>query len=464
MKKAKGLIWAASGIGLIVILVVVVFMVGHYTQIRKDFERLEKESYDTVFFSMYPTDNYAEEDYMHFRGMQVVRCDYEIPNGKLIKQYMSKVISTENVITTVYLGIDPEKVAFKDVQELAQAYPEIAFEIVYAYPQVTYWLDKSDKACEKALQKYLVFAENLLGVPNVRLYLFSGEEWLICNKGNYESEFSVNAAVSQFLMCNSDLLHPYMLKPETVGIEMANMRELIERYRTNPMEYPDARGYDIVFLGDSIMGNYTDSMSVPEVVGTLTNANVYNCGYGGTSAASGENNACPVSMIVEALASGDVSRLPEGELVYKGVKSFLNRENPGNSVMFVINYGLNDYFNGFQVSTEDAFDISSYSGALRAAIKCLQENYPEALILLNTPNFTIYYECGEEIRSDVGGKLTDYVEAVIQVGEEMGVEVLDNYNEIPITEENWTTYLSDGCHLNEYGRFLLGSRIALKIQ
>ena len=464
MKKSRKPVWALLGIGLIIMITVLIYWIGSYRHIRKDFERLEKESYDTVFLSMYPIDNYAEEDYTHFRGMQTVCCDYEIPNDTVLKWYMKKVASSGNTVRTVYLGVDPQKVEYTAIQELAQSYPEIAFEIVYIYPQITYWMDKSEDFCEKAVQRYLVFAQNMLGVTNVNLYFFSGEEWLICNKGNYESELLTNVAVSQFLMCNSDTLHSYRLKPETVEQEMAKLQELIDSYRSNPVEYVDASGYDIVFLGDSIIGNYIDSMSVPQVVGNLTGAEVYNCGLGGMSAAAGENSLCPVPRVVRALTEEDASLLPGESVMKQGVESFLKRPDQEKNLMFVINLGLNDYFNGHPVSSQEPYDEASYSGALRIAIEALQEHYPEARILLNTPNFTIYYECGEEVRSEKGGRLTDYVEAVIQLGEELGVEVLDNYHELPITETNWPIYQSDGCHLNERGRFLLGSRIALRIQ
>ena len=109
-------------------------------------------------------------------------------------------------------------------------------------------------------------------------------------------------------------------------------------------------------------------------------------------------------------------------------------------------------------------DITTYQGALRAGIKKLQEAYPETQILLMTPNFTTYSECGKVQISEVGGVLEEYVEAVLSLAEECEVNVLDNYHELPITLENWKKYLADGCHLNERGRFLVGKRIAQKLK
>ena len=131
--------------------------------------------------------------------------------------------------------------------------------------------------------------------------------------------------------------------------------------------------------------------------------------------------------------------------------------------MFVINYGLNDYYNGAALVSEDPYDISTYGGALRGGIQKLKEAYPDAQIVLMTPNFTTYFDYGQGRNSEEGGMLEDYAKLALEVAKEQQIEVLDNYHELPITKENWKDYQDDGCHLNERGRFLLGSRIAKMI-
>lgn len=464
MKKNKKLILPIFIVICVLVVGCVAFLLNHYIKIQKDFTRLQEEDYDTVFFSMYPVDNYAEEDYAYFRGMDIVKTSYNIANGKILRQYMDTAKASGNVVSTVYLGVDPERAAKEDVVIMVQESPEVAFEIILAYPQIEYWLEKSEKKCEEALQAYEEMAEWLTVLPNVRVYFFSGDEWLICNEANYEDTFQTNIEVSQFLMCNSDYLHYYQMTADTVESDIREMRELIAQYRTNRPEYANAADMDIVFLGDSIIGNYTNSMSVPEVVKALTGARVYNCGYGGKSAALAEKTPISLPDIVDAVIRGDATSLPEGEQVTAGVTQFLEREDIADRLMFVINYGLNDYYEGIPVRTEDAYDITTYSGAIRTALEKLQEAYPDAEILLMTPNFTTYYGCGTEVMSEVGSPLAEYADAVLTLSQELEVEVLDNFRELPITRENWMVYQDDGCHLNERGRFLLGSRIAGKIQ
>ena len=115
------------------------------------------------------------------------------------------------------------------------------------------------------------------------------------------------------------------------------------------------------------------------------------------------------------------------------------------------------------VTTSDPYDITSFSGALRTSISRLKEAYPNACILLSAPNYTSYHSNGTEIQTEAGGVVTDYVNAVLTIAAENNCLVLNNYTEAGINAENHTVYLSDGCHPNERGRFIVGSLMAQKL-
>ena len=131
--------------------------------------------------------------------------------------------------------------------------------------------------------------------------------------------------------------------------------------------------------------------------------------------------------------------------------------------MFVINYGLNDYFYGVPLESSDPHDAGSYAGALRAGINALQGAYPEAKIMLMSPHFSINFNFGKDVRGESGGDLEAYADTAIAVAKEMGIEVLDNFRELGITKENWEMYQTDGTHPNEKGRFLLVEKIVWRI-
>ncbi len=426
---------------------------------RTDFIRLEQEDYDTVFLSMFPIQHYKEEDYAYYWAKDTLKAEVTIPNTKIYDAYVNAAFPPEHTVTGAYLGIRPEQLPLSKITALLERETETTFDILFPYPQLSYWNALDEEYCRELLECYELYAAALLPYENARLYLFAGVEWLVGNPGNYDHLFRTNEDISRTLMCNTDDFHGYMLTPDNLEASFENLRQMIIASGEQVTIYPDASDWDVVFLGDSFFANYTDSASIPGVVRGFTGATVFNCGLGGQSAAFHTQTNISFPDIVRAFTSGTTEGLPTDSPLFQNAGSFLDRE-PEKHLMFVINYGLNDYFRGMAVSTDDSYDETSYKGALRKGITDLQKAYPDAEIILNTPTFTVYYENGTELRSDVGGQLIDYVEAVRELGEELNITVLDTYQLLPTTAENWTGFLTDGCHPNESTRFLLGSLLA----
>ncbi len=450
-------------LGILMIIAIAIWL-KHGVKIKADFDRLQSEDYDTLFISMYPIHYYDEADYAYYRGLDCVKMEYPIAHGKIAKWYMHTAMKSGNNITRVYLGIDPEHASEDDIVQLIQAYPNILFDVILPYPQMEYWIEKSDTEFDKIIKKYQILSEGLLTLANVDLYYFGSEEWLIANPENYEDAHLVNESVSEFLMCNTDAQHPYEMTSANVQVKYEELRELVQQYKNSPIAYSNAENVEIVFFGDSIIGNYTNSLSIPEIVKGLSGATVYNCGYGGCSAAKREGELGDFVKIVEAFLNGETGDLPEDKPVYTGIRQFREREVSGKQVMFVINFALNDYYAGVPVKSEDNYDVYSFAGAIRKGVEKLQEAYPEAQILLMTPNISAQYNFGKDKTTEQGGTLEEYAQVLYQLAEELGVEILDNFKELPIDEKNWSTYIPDGTHLNEMARFWVGSRIAQRIR
>ena len=274
VKRNRKLIIAGAGCLTAVILTVITFVGIWFGRCGEDFSRLKEETYDTVFFSMYPTDYYDEADYEHFRGMDVVRTSYAIPDTRILEVYMDTAVNSGNSISTVYLGIDPEKARTEDIFQITLENPETMFEIVLAYPRMDYWLAMTEEEYQNVLNTYRDFAGNVLGLENVRVYYFNNAEWLLCNPANYIDTFQTNEETSLLLMCNSDEQHSFILNVENFHERFNQAQALVERYRKEPAEYVDAAEWEIIFFGDSVIGNYQGSLSIPGVVGGLTNATV----------------------------------------------------------------------------------------------------------------------------------------------------------------------------------------------
>lgn len=105
---------------------------------------------------------------------------------------------------------------------------------------------------------------------------------------------------------------------------------LVQQAVSSPATYPDLSDYDLVFFGDSVMGNYKDFASIPGVIGALTGAKVHNLAVGGSSATRSNGENASFNEVVENLLSTSSLSLPDDD-----------------KLCFVINYGLNDYFEGY---------------------------------------------------------------------------------------------------------------------
>lgn len=448
---------------LMAVIALLIWLYPHGKKIKKDFERLQSERYDTLVLAMFPIDYYDESDYTLYRAMNAVQMSYRIPNGRILKQYIEKAKDSGNPLQRVYMGIDPERVSKEDVTELIQGNPEIFFEVVLPYPQMDYWTGMKEMEFAEVMQQYRDIMGVVLSYGNTALYSYGSEEWLVANSKNYVDEYNTNESVSEFLMCNTDDSHPYGVNLANADRIFADYKRLYDKYR-NHEGYPDASGTEIIFFGDSVIGNYTNSLSVPEVVSALSGAKVYNLGFGGKSAAFSESTEVAFPQVVEAFLTGNPQKLPEDSQVYAGIRTYVENKEAGAPTMFVINYGLNDYFYGVPLESNDLYDANSYAGALRAGIKALQEAYPQAQILLMSPHFSINFNFGKDVRGEFGGNLEDYANTAVAVAKEMKIEMLDNFHELGISEENWEVYQTDGTHPNEKGRFMLGEKIVWRIK
>lgn len=428
-------------------------------QQREDYRRIASEVYDSVFLSTYPVPGLENEDFIHYLGTNTLVASYSIPSKKVLEDYVARIAQSGNVIGKIYLGVRPDLISSEDVMALSAAYPGVVFDIFLSYPSLDYWCRLSDTDCHELLYAYGDFITDLILEERIRLYSLGSSEWLIANPHNYESDFSVQPSIARKVLLLPYTGQDYLLTADNAAAFLDNLTLLVTGERSTPSVYPDYSDRAVVFFGDSVIGNYTDSTSIPGVVSGLTGATVYNCGYGGNSAALWSDIPISLPGIVRALADGDVSSVPTDAQAYAGIGAYLESPPTGKALSFVISYGLNDYFLGLPLSGPDPYDITTYTGAIRTAVDTLQSNFPEAQIILMTPTFCTYFNNGTEKQSEAGGVLTDYVDAVLSLGEELSVTVMDNYRELGINIQNSSEYLGDGCHPKESGCYLIGNKI-----
>lgn len=245
--------------------------------------------------------------------------------------------------------------------------------------------------------------------------------------------------------------------------------------------------YDIVILGDSVVGNVWGEVSVDSVLAKRLDKTVFNGAFGGSCmsvptqqmwGSMSSTEWCMVKL-AEAIAYEDW-KSQETAMAYADsykevnlqvLDYFAERMEVLSQIDFsqveilLIEHGTNDYNNGRRLDNQmDLYDVTTFGGALRYSLKLLQEKYPDLRIVLMSPTYCALgkdknQQCYNTSYGE-GGTLDEYVELEKQIAKEFGVEWIDAYHESGIWEDTVDRYLKDALHPNMEGHALIGNLIA----
>lgn len=414
------------------------------TKRSADLARLQQESYQGVFFSMSAPEAFPEDIYPTYMGYDAVGCSHRIASFSDLSDYLETAFSSDNEVTHVFLMLDPlllwDSSLHRDAQFAASleekllayvdTYAGTEFTVIFSAPSLAYWQSHTDGDLDTYCNVIRVLATPLSARENVSLYFPAQEEWLISNPDAYDTPTELNAVAARSTMLL--VLSGAMQYRDTEDYSsLERFSTLVQQAVISPADYPDLSDYDLVFLGDSVMGNYKDFASIPGVIGALTGAKVHNLAVGGSSATRSDGENASFNEVVGYLVSTSSLSLPADD-----------------KLCFIINYGLNDYFEGYP--------LEKYCDGLRTGIRTLQEVYPNAHILVISSNYILSFEKGTAPKGDEGNVLADYVTAAEETAAAEGVDFL-NINEVLRWDaDNAAKYLADAIHPNEEGRWLFG--------
>lgn len=140
-------------------------------------------------------------------------------------------------------------------------------------------------------------------------------------------------------------------------------------------------------------------------------------------------------------------------------KEAYDRCNLENTDYFVIEYGMNDFLSGIPLNDEeDFYDEYTYVGALRIAIQNLRNAFPNATIVLCSPNYGQFwgkdgsYLGDGNMVNNGGGTLVEYYRVCGNVSADMNTLFLNAYEGIGLNTYTADEYLEDGIHLSQKGR------------
>ena len=345
------------------------------------------------------------------------------------------------------------KTEFEYLNKMIEKYSDVSFYAILSYPSVAYWKSLSEDETKKCFEKYENCIKTLTHNDNLRMYWPGNNKWLIESPDNYE-----NGVPESSVALNLLILTTCNLKYSVDKSSFADESEILLDIVKEDIKYPDLSGKEIVFFGDSIMGNYHGPISIPGESASLSNADAYNLGIGGTTAIADFNK------VVDAfLGSGSLSGI-EDENFISELKRYENEHDENKELYFIVNYGVNDYFMGVPAHVNTGapygdYEYDSYEAAMTDGIIKLQSSYPDAKIIILSPIYTNYFEAGERIMSEVGAPLQTYRDMGKYISEKLNTEWIDSLELIEINEDNYETYLLDEVHPNNDGIYLMSDSI-----
>lgn len=417
-----------------------------------DLGRLQQESYQGIFLSMSAPEAFPEDIYPTYMGYDVVRSSHRIASFSDLSDYLETAFSSGNDVTHVFLVLDPLSLwngslhsdarfsasLDEDLLSYVDTYAGAEFTVIFSAPSLEYWQAHANKDLDTYCNVFRVLASPLSARENVVLRFPGQEEWLISNPDAYDTptELTAEAARSVMLLMLSGSLQ-YRATESYNSLD--HFCTLVQDAMNSPADYPDLSDCELVFFGDSVMGNYHDFASIPGVVHSLTGATVHNLAIGGSSATRSTDDDNSFPNVVQDFLDHNTEEL-----------------SGDKKLCFLINYGLNDYFGGFP--------IDDYQNGLRTGIRVLQESYPDARIMVISSNYILSFEKGMARIGDEGNVLEDYIAAAEETAAAENVDFLNINDALQWNEHNAAEYLVDSIHPNEEGRFLFGVEVIRSVR
>lgn len=251
-------------------------------------------------------------------------------------------------------------------------------------------------------------------------------------------------------------------------------------YGTNKISNNECK---VVMLGDSIVGNFDGSGSIPVYLSDFTGATCYNCAIGGSSLGSDLIDpdeffeAFNGWKMIHAIATNNYSVMqtaidnnPSRVTYQQDHLDILKNMDWSTVDIITLSYGTNDW--GTKVTLDDTNNPKStntFTGALRTSLEELWSVYPHIKVIV----FGIIWRgltiSNGQITGDTDdGKhgrdwyLYEYEEKLQEVCEEYHVPFVPMYNHIGFNRYNWSVYFpsTDGSHPNAVGRKAIAKRYA----
>ncbi|WP_034446040.1 SGNH/GDSL hydrolase family protein [Butyrivibrio sp. AE2032] len=222
----------------------------------------------------------------------------------------------------------------------------------------------------------------------------------------------------------------------------------------------------ILFLGNDVLTYYSDENGFVQQVEKKLGATCINAGFPGSTVALKNATYDPEYAmdafsfynVANSIVNQDFSRMLQastsfGDSRFDENSALLKSVDMSTVDTLVIFYDAQDYINlRIGMNPDNDSDPITYSGALNAGIKAIQEKYPYIrIVCMSFPMCYAYDATGALVsgdRFDFGnGRLTTYLQFMIDTCGATGVSFVDNYYGT-IHEDNSSGWMLDNIHVN----------------
>ncbi len=433
----------------------------------RDIMYLEDEMYEDVQISMWDDSLCTPEWYGQYFERAYVNSEYIITAPQDMTLYLRGMIDSGHKVSNLYFNVDPVTFPIEYYERTyyeadAMSYEEYLTDVIFpllnndVFGNVVFFMPvKSVKDyCELSEEERAIiyaswykFLMYLHWCPKIKVAYLGAEEWLVAKDSNFLDDGRLIWDLEELVYLYEYAYDEYRVNAPIYKVQASRLEENVLMKQQGGYCWEGLEDKSVVFFGDSVL-NYSEhsELFIPEYFKEYTSADCYNLSIGGTNA-SDVNEYNFVDM-TEFLSR------KEGSVSYERQQTELERlfecDNSSENMIFVINYGFNDYFQGNPVKDGKNTEYS-YEAGLTTGIENLKETFPGCEILVLSPYYTGIGNGGKDKLGDNGSPLKKYIETAKKVADFESVKFVNMYDELGITEKNVNICLADKVHMKISG-------------
>lgn len=453
---------------------------------KRDLENFMLDEYDSVMLSMCDPSDWDVLAIDGYIGVDMKKNETVINSGEELINMWAAAIESGNSINYAVLVIDPYKLCVKkeyeeedhsfttafeypiEFEDIFLNFPNVDFRVLMPFYSKDYWVKFSeDDTLSEAVATYEIVMNCLLDYDNVTLSCFSQYKWLTDNPSLFNENGSLKKdAFLYFFLSNYkdywkltrdelfDVIESFY-DNQTYAVEKPK-KSIFERFAFWHKEEPSVsyeieglNDCDVVFFGDSIFALNDGPFSIASCFENLTGARTYNISKGGITAAKFYDEVPSMPELVDSIASNTEVNAEGFEVFNRELQRFYADDHTGRRVIFVTDFGTNDYLFGVGGSGNDEY---SYDYALKEAFDNLKAAFSDARFA----SFSVYHilDCDSgNLKNDSNLVLADYKKIMEDVSREKGVFYMDMSKLMPFTDNEAGYYLDDGIHPSAAGSY-----------